>query len=101
MYHRVVMTLVFSVAIHQFLQIRCTEYRHEVVNHPRYAYIKVVARNIIEEIPQERIRLGNKTCSLLTTEILWRIIMQTGRKHSVCNGLCIDVSKVGKLQVLN
>ena len=70
MNHGIVVALVLTIGLHDFLQVRSKEHRHQIIHNPSNALIKVVTCQIVEYLTQERIGLWNQLCSLLSAKIL-------------------------------
>ncbi len=94
MYHRVVVHAVFGIVAHHLLHIGGQKHVHQVVNHPCYSPVEVVAGNLLEYVAQKRVGFRYQVCRLLPRETVGSVVVQSCCKHAVGHCLRIDVGKV-------
>ncbi len=88
---------VFEDGIH----IRRTEDIRQRIHDPGDPLIEVVSGDVLEELSQERIGLGDQFRRFLSAKGIEGTVIESRRKHPVGNGLCIDIGKLLRRNVVD
>ena len=94
MQDRVSLSCALAEALHDFLHVRSSKGAHEVVNNPGDTFVEVVAGNLLEDLAEERIGFWDEISRFGTCEIIGCGVVQSCGKHTVGDGLRVDVSEL-------
>ncbi len=90
----------FAEILKQSGHVGCPENVRQRIHNPDDAIIEVITGDILEQFAQEGIGVRNQLRRFHTAEILQGGIMQASGKHTVSDGLGIDVGEFTGLDIM-
>ena len=91
--HRVAALFGLSVVLHDAAHVSGGEETNDVIDGPLDFFLDV-GIDVVEEFAQEWIGFRDKTRRLFAREVLRRVVVETGGKHSVGERLRVDVGEL-------
>src|SRR5690554_6750600 len=91
----------FPIILQNFFYVTRQEDFRKVLNYPFNSVVNVWSCNVAKEFSQKRIGFWNQFSCFLSAECLQSRVVQTSCKHSVSNGLRINVCKTLWCNIVN
>src|SRR5690554_1800470 len=91
----------FPIVLQNFFYVTRQEDFRKVFYYPFNSVVNIWTCNVAKEFSQKRIGFWNQFSRFLSAKIIQSWVVQTSRKHSVSNGLSVNVCKTLWRNVVN